>query len=141
MFLAHLNWLAILVSFVVVFAAGAIWFGPKTFFPIWWKAMGRSADEAAGGSNMAVVFISTAVANFIQVVSLASIIYFVRLSDPEFAWWNGLLTGLLVGIGFAAMSSLSHRLFAGQGFTVWIIEVASDVLNLTLAGLVLGLWV
>ena len=140
MFLAELNWLAIAVAFIVSFAAGAIWFGPKTFFPIWWKAMGRTEEEAAGGSNMAVVFISTAVANFIQVVALASVIYFVRLSDPEFTWWNGLLTGLLVGIGFAAMSSLSHRLFAGHGFKVWIIEVGSDVLNLTLAGLVLGLW-
>lgn len=140
MFLAELNWLAIVVAFVVFFAAGAVWFGPKTFFPIWWKAMGRTEAEAAGGSNMAVVFISTAVANFIQVVALASVIYFVRLSDPEFTWWNGLLTGLLVGIGFAAMSSLSHRLFAGHGFKVWIIEVGSDVLNLTLAGLVLGLW-
>jgi len=141
MFLAQLNWLAILVAFIVLFAAGAIWFGPKTFFPIWWKAMGRKADDTPGGSNMAVVYISTAVANFVQVVSLASVIYFVRLSDPTFTWWNGLLTGLLLGIGFAAMSSLSHRLFAGQGFKVWIIEVASDVLNLTLAGLVLGLWV
>ena len=140
MFLAELNWLAIIVAFIVSFAAGAIWFGPRTFFPIWWKAMGRSADEVVGGTNMAVLFISTAVANFIQVVALASVIYFVRLSDPEFMWWNGLLTGLLVGIGFAAMSSLSHRLFAGHGFKVWIIEVASDVLNLTLAGLVLGLW-
>ena len=89
---------------------------------------------------MDVDFISTTVYKIIQVVALASVIYFVRLSDPGFAWWNGLLAGLLVGIGFAAMSSLSHRLFAGQGFKVWIIEVASDVLNLTLAGLVLGLW-
>lgn len=140
MFLAQLNWLAIVVSFIVVFAAGAIWFGPKTFFPIWWKAMGRGDEQPGGGQNMAVVFCSTAVANFLQVVALASIIYFVRLSNPGFGALDGALTGLAVGIFIAAGASLSHRLFAGQGFKVWIIECGSDVVNLTLAGVILGLW-
>jgi hypothetical protein len=140
MFLAQLNWLAILVSFVVVFIAGALWFGPKTFFPIWWKAMGRGADEAAGGSNMGLVFGASALANFLQVVALASIIYFVQLANTSFGALDGALTGFLVGVFIAAGASLSHRLFAGHGFKVWLIECSSDVLNLTLAGIILGLW-
>ena len=46
---------------------------------------------------------------------------------------------LLFGVGLVAASSLSHRLFGGDGFRVWLIEVGGDVVGLTLAGLVLGL--
>ncbi|MFN4002154.1 DUF1761 domain-containing protein [Microcella sp.] len=139
MFLLELNWLAILVAFVVAFLAGALWFGPKTFFPVWWKAMGNG-DEAPGGDNMALVFGLTALGALVQVVAVASVIYFVGLAAGPVGPLGGLLTGLLLGIGFAAASSLSHRLFAGHGLKVWIIEVGSDVLNYTLVGLVIGLF-
>jgi len=139
MFLLELNWLAILVAFVVAFAAGALWFGPKTFFPVWWKAMGRSNDEQPGG-NMAVVFGLTALGALVQVVAVASVIYFVSLAAGPVGPLGGMITGLLLGVGFAAASSLSHRLFAGQGLKVWIIEASSDVVNYTLVGLVIGLF-
>jgi hypothetical protein len=139
MFLLELNWLAILVAFVVAFLAGALWFGPKTFFPVWWKAMGKG-DEAPGGDNMALVFGLTAVGALVQVIAVASVIYFVDLAAGPVGPLGGMLTGLLLGIGFAAASSLSHRLFAGHGLKVWIIEVGSDVLNYTLVGLVIGLF-
>ena len=51
---------------------------------------------------------------------------------------GGAVTGLLLGVGIAAASSLSHRLFGGQGLRVWIIEVGGDVVSLTVAGLILG---
>lgn len=139
MFLLELNWLAILVAFVVAFLAGALWFGPKTFFPVWWKAMGKG-DETPGGGNMALVFGLTALGALVQVVAVASVIYFVGLATGPVGPLGGVLTGLLLGIGFAAASSLSHRLFAGHGLKVWIIEVGSDVLNYTLVGLVIGLF-
>lgn len=140
MFLLELNWLAVLVGWVVAFLAGALWFGPKTFFPVWWKAMGRQPDEAAGGDNMGVIFGATAVAALVESIAVASVIHFVALSDPSFGALNGALTGFLLGLGLAAASSLSHRLFAGHGFRVWVIEVGSDVLNLTLIGLIVGWW-
>jgi hypothetical protein len=64
----------------------------------------------------------------------------VALSNPNFGALDGGLVGLLLGIGLAAASSLSHRLFAGQNFKVWAIEVSSDVVNLTIMGLIIGAW-
>jgi hypothetical protein len=141
MILAELNWLAIVVATIAAFAAGAIWFGPKTFFPVWWKLMGKEAGADPGANaNMAVVFGSTFVGALVQAFTLAVIIHFVAASDPAFGALAGGLTGLLVGIGLGAASSLSHRLFAGAGFRVWLIEVGSDVVNLTIMGVILGAW-
>jgi hypothetical protein len=139
MIFSELNWLAILSATLVAFVAGAIWFGPKTFFPIWWKLMakGESSPAAGSGSNMAVVFGSTFLAAFAQATTVAIVIELASSGaavDPI----QGALIGSLLGFGLAAASSLSHRLFAGNGFRVWIIEVGSDIVNLTLMGLVIA---
>ena len=136
----QLNWLAILVAFVAAFIAGAIWFGPKTFFPMWWRAMGKDPNNMQFTGNMAVIFASTAVAAFVEAIAVATVIYFVAAANPHFGLLDGGLVGFLLGAGLAAASSLSHRLFAGNGFKVWAIEVSSDVVNLTIMGLIIGAW-
>ena len=141
LFLANLNWLAILVASLVSFVSGAIWFGPKTFFPVWWKAMGKEPSEAAGsGSNMAVVFGATYLGQLFQVTSMAMIIAACRFAYPGFSLAEGLTLGIIAGVGLIAASSLSHRLFGGQGFKVWLIEVGSDAINIVIASIILTLW-
>jgi hypothetical protein len=50
------NFLAVLLATVAGFAIGGIWFGPKTFFPIWWKLMGKPSEENPGTESMGMVF-------------------------------------------------------------------------------------
>ena len=69
---SRLNWLAIVGATFAAFVAGGLWFGPKTLFPVWWRAMGRDPNEKpAAGMNMDVVFGSTFVAAFVQAVTVA----------------------------------------------------------------------
>lgn len=139
--LTSLNWLAIFGATLAAFVAGGLWFGPKTMFPVWWRAMGRNPDEKpAAGMNMAVLFGSTLVGALVQAVTVALVCQLAKASQPAFATLDGGVVGLMLGVGLAAASSLSHRLFGGFGFRVWLIEVGSDVLNLTLMGLVIGTW-
>lgn len=141
MSLASLNWLSIAGATLAAFVAGGLWFGPKTFFPVWWRAMGRDPEAKPDtGMNMGVVFGSTAAAAFVQAVIVAWVCQLGRAADPGFSTLDGGLVGATLGVGLAAASSLSHRLFGGFGFKVWLIEVASDALNLTIMGLVLGTW-
>jgi hypothetical protein len=142
MYFQNLNWFAIFTASIVSFISGAIWFGPKTFYPVWWKALGKEPVENPGGSSsMVLVFVSTYVGQLLQVTTLAVVLAAFRVSVSGFSAVDGLLIGLLVGFGIGAAGSLSHRLFGGQGFRVWLIEVSNDVLNLGLAGLILASWV
>ncbi len=139
MFLLELNWLGILAGFAVYFITGAIWFGPKTFYPAWMRAKGLDPAEPQGGHGPVVVFGLTAVGALVQVIALASVLWFVAEVQGPVGPLGGALAGLLLGIGLVAASSLSHRLFGGDGFKVWAIEVGGDIVGLTLAGLVVGL--
>jgi hypothetical protein len=140
--LSKLNYLAILVAALAAFVAGAIWFGPKTFFPVWWKAMGKTEDQQPGDNmvNMGVVFGLTALGQLVMSTTVAIVLELTEMAQGSISIADGALVGLILGIGLAAASSLSHRLFAGQGLKVWIIEVASDVLNITILGIILAAW-
>ncbi|MEY4043303.1 MAG: hypothetical protein RL529_870, partial [Actinomycetota bacterium] len=53
---------------------------------------------------------------------------------------NGGLAGAFLGFGIGAASSISHRLFGGQGFRVWLLEIGQDIVSLTVMGLILAAW-
>lgn len=132
-----INFLGVLVAFLVNFVVGFIWFGPKTFFPVWWKAIGKTGDPGEG-ANMGVVFASTAVAGLVSATGLALIFDLLARTGSDIDLSLGLGTGLIVGIFVMAAPALSHRLFAGNGFKVWLLEIGSDVLGFALMGVALS---
>ena len=142
LFFSGINWLAVAVAFVIFFAVGAIWFGPKTFYPVWIRLAGLTPEPGKGLGHHSMPFVLglTALGALAQVVTVAWIINIVEAAAGPATPVDGLLVGLLLGIGIAAASSLSHRLFSGHGVRVWLIEVGSDVVSLALAGLVIGLF-
>lgn len=134
----ELSVLGVLIAAAVGFAIGGFWFGPKTFYPIWWKLMGKSPDVAPGSSNMFAVFGLSALGSLVQAVVLWLLITAIGQASGEMDWFGGLAVGSLVGVGFAAATSISHRLFAGAGLRVWLLEVGQDIVSLAAMGAIIG---
>ncbi len=132
-----INFVAVLVAFLINFVIGFIWFGPKTFFPIWWKAIGKTGDPGVD-ADMKVVFSSTAIAGLVSATGLALVFDLLARTKGEVNLITGLSTGLIVGIFLMAAPALSHRLFAGNGFKVWLLEIGSDVLGFVGMGIALS---
>ncbi|NDE66287.1 MAG: DUF1761 domain-containing protein [Actinobacteria bacterium] len=139
MTLTGLNLLAVLAAFAVSFISGAIWFGPKTFYPVWMKAKGNANGQLTGEQNKpALLFGGTILGVLIQTLTLGVIINSLQLHNANFGALNGAGVGLALGIGISMFSSLSHRLFGGENLKVWIIETANDAMNLTIAGAIIA---
>jgi hypothetical protein len=136
-----INLPAILASWLVTFVSGFLWFGPKTLFPLWWKLMGKSPAEVPGaGRNMMVTFGSVLVGQLISIFTLALVMNpLIELGQVSDAL-DGALVGLLLGFGIAGATALGHRMFAGHGAGVWIIESGNDIINLGIAGAILAAW-
>ena len=64
---SSINWLAVVACVVVSMISGGLWFGPKTFFPAWWKAIGKTEKDTPGGDNMAVMWGGTVLAAVVVV--------------------------------------------------------------------------
>jgi len=133
-----INYLAILISIIITFASGATWFGPKTFYPKWMKAMGVNPADNVGKVKASQVFSALVVAIFVQVFTIAIVINSLRESHGGFSAADGALTGFLLGVGICSMPNLSHRMFAGNGFKVWLIENGNDIINMTMVGAVIA---
>jgi hypothetical protein len=135
---SELNLVGVAIAFVVSFISGGIWFGPKTFYPIWMKARGIESGQLTRQQNKpAILFGGTILGIIAQTLTLALVISSLQAGNSEFSVLDGSLVGAALGIGIAAFASLSHRLFGGENFKVWIIETANDALNLTIAGAII----
>ena len=130
---ADINWAAFAVVYVIGFVVSSIWFGPKTFYPIWWKLMGdRPMPTRETQTTPALaLFGLTMVGLFVQVAAVSLLVQVLELP--------GALIGLFVGL-VAAFASLGHRMFAGHGVKVWAIEVTPDVIVAVIAGIIFSLW-
>lgn len=138
MTLHGLNIIGVLIAVIVSFISGGIWFGPKTFYPIWMKARGIKSGQLDENHNPAILFGATFVAIAIQTLTLGVIVTSLQQHNSNIGIVDGAGIGLALGLGIGAFASLSHRLFGGESFKVWIIETANDVINLTIAGAIIA---
>lgn len=53
---SSINWLAMIASVIASMVSGSLWFSPKTFYPGWWKAIGRSESDAPSGQNIGMIW-------------------------------------------------------------------------------------
>lgn len=136
--LGTIHWVAAIAAALACFVSGFVWFGPKTFFPVWWRAMGKGPDEQPGqGQNMGLVFGLVTVTALAQGVVMSLLLStFTMGADASLG--NGITLGLLVGIA-VCLPALGHRLFAGHTVKVWVLECGNDLLNFILMGAVLSL--
>ena len=135
---SDLNLLGVIVAFFVSFISGAIWFGPKTFYPIWMKAKGNATGQLTTSQNKPVLlFGGTILGILIQTLTLAVIINSLG-KNIEIGVLDGAGIGFALGVGISMFSSLSHRLFGGESLKVWVIETANDAINLTIAGAIIA---
>ena len=136
---SDLNWWAIVVGMVVCVISGSMWFNPKTFFPIWWKGIGKTDSDMPGaGSNMKVVFGLTFVASFIQPLALAMVLH--GLFPTGASVGEAVAIALVLWGGFIAPTYLVNKLFAGHPFYVWAIETSNYLVNFVLVAILLSIW-
>ena len=136
---SNLNFVGVLIAFIVSFVSGGIWFGPKTFYPVWMKAKGIASGQLTTQQNKpALLFGGTFVGVLVQTLTLGVIITSLQAQNADFGILDGAGVGFALGVGIGMFASLSHRLFGGDSLKVWIIETVNDAINLTIAGAIIA---
>src|SRR5918999_2720729 len=90
-----LNWLAVIVAAALYYVLGAIWFAAPVLGNPWMRSMG--VDPANPPSPNPVALVLPAIAYLVGAIALGLLVEalgYTSLSD-------GLILGLVVGIGFA----------------------------------------
>jgi Protein of unknown function (DUF1761) len=130
-------WLGVVVCMITAIVSGSIWFGPKTFFPVWWKGIGKGDGQVpGGGQNMGMVFGLTFVACFVQALFMSVVLHAVYPQGYDMV--QGISAGVLFWLAFVMPTYLVNKLFAAHPLYVWGIEIGNHLVNFVLFGIILS---
>ena len=132
-----INWLAVLACVVFSVISGSLWFGPRTFFPVWWKAIGKSDSDKPDGRPLTWILIL--VSSFVQAVFMALMVNAMGSMTGGATLISGVTAGFLLWLGFVAPTSLVNKLFPGY-LKAWAIENGNHLINFVVFGAILGAW-
>ena len=135
---SSINWLAVLACVVAAMLIGSIWYNPKTFFPTWWKAIGKSGEPGMAG-NMGMTWGLTILAALVQAIFMSLLVTAMGSLSGGATLVSGMTAGFLLWLGFVAPSSLTNKLFADQK-KAWFIEVSGHLVTFVVMGAILGAW-
>jgi len=134
---SSINWLAVLICVVVSMLVGSVWFAPKTLYPIWWKAIGKTDKEGPGMQNMGMVWGLIVLLSFVQAVAMAFVVNTMGAAMGGVSLGTGAMTGFMLWLGFVAPSSLTNKLFANR-ILAWVLEAGNHLVTFVLFGAILG---
>lgn len=136
---SSINWLAVVACVFASMVIGAVWFGPKTFFPIWWKAIGKSDKEDASGSSigMGLTWGLIIFCAFVQAVFMNVFVNAMGSMTGGASLVSGAMAGFLLWLGFVAPSSLTNKLFADR-LKAWALEAGNHLVTFVVMGAIVG---
>ncbi len=139
----HVNYLAILVSGLVIFFLGGLWYSPVLFAKPWTRLMGKTEEEMKAymvspkaKSEMPLMYGMALVTALLTAWVLAIVIHHF----PPPAVIRGAEVGALCWLGFAATTSYATSMFSMQPKTLWLINTGYNLVSFVVAGIILAVW-
>jgi hypothetical protein len=128
------NWWAILVSDIVLFLLGWLWYD-VLFGTTWLAAMGKNAGNTTGGSPW-YPFAVSLVTGFFLAYGLALILKWRGPVGPLEGAWIGFAFGLLI---FGTMTWMDYA-YSGWGVMLGLINVGFVAVGMGIQGAILAAW-
>jgi hypothetical protein len=136
--LSGINWIAVVIATVAYFALGAAWFAPQTPIGRAWVAASGYTSPTSGAASTNLFYVFPIVSSFIAVVATAMLARATGTDDIG----EGLILGLVVGIGYAGAILVSTSAFEFSKPNRWtwgLIDASYHVVGLVIAAVILAL--
>ena len=133
----ELNYLAIVVGVVINMALGALWYSPVLLGKPWMAAAGITAEdiEAQKGQQYRGYAVAVVV-SIVLVFVLALLTRNLGIDEPL----DGLVLGLVAGIGLVAASQAPNYSFEGRPLSLFLINLGYSVVGFAIIGVLLAVW-
>ena len=133
----HINYLAVLVAGVVIFALGGLWYSPALFAKRWVALQGKTMEEMSAGSGpMGAMYVQAFLCAIITAWVLAIVIGFLPLLDVM----RALKLAVICWLGCAAVTIYATALFSGKPKALWVIDTSYNLVSFLIAAAILAAW-
>ena len=132
------NYLAVFVGGIIIFALGSLWYS-ALFTKPWMALQGKTEAEMraqGAGASMTAMLVQAFVCALLTSWVLAVLLnHFV---NPTLV--RGALLGALCWLGFAGVTSYATSLFSMKPKGLWLIDSGYNLVSFVLAGALLAVW-
>ena len=125
------QWIGVAIGAVAYMVLSFIWYMPQVFGNAWMAGEGLTEDDIQDAGSP-VIYVITFVMALVSNITIALI-----LSNVGGGVLNGLIVGLLLGIGIAGMTIAPHYMFANKKPLV-LIQGGHAAVLITVSGIVIG---
>jgi Protein of unknown function (DUF1761) len=130
-----INYVAVVVSALVLMALGAVWYAPPLFGNVWMQLIGKKPEDVQKGSlprAYVMMFISALVLSF----ALAHVLRWAGAATAV----GGIKVALAVWIGFVLTTNAGSLIFEGRPAALYWINTGYYGVGMILIGLILTFW-
>ncbi len=133
--MSQINYLAVLVSAIVIFMLGGLWYS-VLFSKKWVALQGRAMEDAkASGGATAAMFVQVFICGLLTAWITAIVIGFL----PTLSLSRGLKLAVICWLGFAAATSYGTYLFSMKPKALWLIDSSYNLVSFVLAATIITL--
>ncbi|MCW3101733.1 MAG: hypothetical protein JWO09_173 [Bacteroidetes bacterium] len=133
-FLQQTNYPAILVSAVVYFALGALWYSPVLFQKPWAANVGRTDEQLRSGNK--IVFLYT----FLALLAVCFVTSFFTWALQTASCMAAIRLGLFISLGYTATVIAINNWYGQRGAKLTLIDAGYHVAGIVLATIIMSVW-
>jgi len=134
--LSDLNYLAILVTAVVIFVIGALWY-TVLFGKQWLVAHAYTPEQIEGmKQGMGRTYGLSFLCYLVLATVMSVLIFFLGIDNAA----AGAKLGALCWLGFVATIGLTANLYSNKAFATYLIDAGYQLVFMVVAGVILAVW-
>jgi hypothetical protein len=131
----RINYVAVVVAAVVVFAIGFFWYSPLLFQVAWIQAHGYSQEQVDALSTSAG---RTYGLSFVCILIMGAVLSILMRRTSTSTARGGAALGALIWLGFAATIGFMASLYTGAPLALYLIDAGYQLVYLVAMGAILG---
>ncbi|TSC69668.1 MAG: hypothetical protein G01um101456_20 [Parcubacteria group bacterium Gr01-1014_56] len=132
------NYLAVLVSAIVMMGLGFLWYGP--LFGKEWMRLSGFTPESMNAKAAGKVYAISAIGALLMAFVMSHSLVFAMTYLGESGIMAGLQTGFWNWLGFVAPVTVGVVLWEGKSWKLWAINSGYYLVALCMIGVILALW-
>lgn len=135
MFLADVNYLAVLVSAVAAMFVGAMWYGPL-FGKMWMKYVGKTEEQLKENFNPAKTYGMAFIGEFVALGIMANLFVYINVVTPG----GALHTAFWTWLGFTFVTTFITGLFEDKKFGLLLINQVYHLVVFLIGAVIIYVW-
>ncbi len=137
--LSEINWVAVVIAGLVYFAIGAVWYSPLLFAGAWQRSIGWDSQRPPPETSW-----MTYVVPLLAYLVMAAAVGIIARATASDTFVEGIILGLVVGIGLSLMHTLVDATFDPNKPQPWVwfaINGTYHALGLIIVAVIVSVWV